>query len=118
MTRPSRTRRLGDAAVFFARLFFGCSFVLERAILLLEIVLDLRPDVAELLLDEARRRLEFMTFVELIQQRALELLPRGHRMLAGDAFLDRFLELRQRLHPERFGELVIDRDRARAPRPP
>src|SRR5262249_21178491 len=103
----------GDAAVFLPRLFFGRSFVLESAVLLLQVVLDLRPDVGELLLYEARRRLEFVTIIELVEQRALEPLARSKRMLARDAILHGVFEFRQRLHAERFGKLVVDCDLAR-----
>src|SRR5580692_8580853 len=101
---------LGDAAIFLARLLLGGALVGKGAALRLEIAFNGAPDGVEFLLEQARRRLEFVHFVEPIEQRALELLPRRAGMFARQAVLDAVTQLLKRLQAERLGEVVIDRD--------
>ena len=103
---------LGDGAILRARLFLGRAFVGKGAALLLEVVLDLRPDVVEFLFDQRRRRLEFVPRVELVEQRALDLLARRAGVLALDALAHGVAQLGERFQSERLGELVVERDRA------
>ena len=69
--------------------------------------------MVEFLLDQRRRRLELVALVELVEQRALELLARRAGVLALDALLDRVAQLVEQFKAERLGELVVDRDLAR-----
>ena len=78
----------------------------------LEVVLDGLPDVGELVLDQGRRRGELVLGVELVEQLALDLLPRHRAVLLGQALLDRLAKLGERFKAERLGELVVDGDRA------
>ena len=54
-----------------------------------------------------------MQLVELVEQRALDLLSRRGGVLALDAIAQRIAQLGERFHPERLGELVVERDFAR-----
>src|SRR5215472_9978065 len=65
---------LGDGAILLARLLLGRALVRKGAPLVLKIVLDHRPDVLELLLDERWGCGELIHTVELVEQLALELL--------------------------------------------
>ena len=53
-----------------------------------------------------------MALVELIEQRALDLLARRRRVLALDALAQRIAQLGQQFQAERLGEIVVERDRA------
>src|SRR4029077_18988951 len=76
---------LGDGTVLLAGLLLGGALVSKGAALRLEVAFDGAPDGVEFLLEQARRRLEFVALVELIEQRAFELLPRGAGMFALEA---------------------------------
>ena len=81
-TRPSRTRR--SAMLRYSSLAFSSvvSSSAKVALAGLQVVVDRLPDVLELLLDQARRRLELWRCVELVEQRALDLLARHRGVLA------------------------------------
>ena len=72
----------------------------------------MRPDVGELLLDQAGRRLEFVPLVEFIEQGALELLAGRRGVLLLKAVAHAVAELGERLHAERFGKVIVHRHRA------
>src|SRR5215471_6712972 len=94
--KPEPHPALGNAAIFLPRFFLGGSLVGKGTALLLEIVLDCRPDVFELLFQQGGRRIEFVTGVKLVQQGALDLLPRGRPMLALETLANRVAELGER----------------------
>ena len=93
-----------------ARLLLGGPLVRKGTALLFEVVFDRRPDVVEFLLDQARRRLEFVVLVELIEHRPLELLARSRGVLALDALAQRVPQLAQRIQSEALGEVIVQSD--------
>src|ERR1700704_3071498 len=100
---------VGDAAILLGRLFLGRALVREGAVLRLQVGLDGAPHILELLLHQGRRRIEFVQLVELVEQGALELLAAYRGVLARQPVPDRALELVERLHAERLGEILVDR---------
>src|SRR5262249_1747868 len=99
---------VGYGTVLFARLVLGRALLFESPVLRVEVRLHGIPDIREFLLDQGRRRLEFVEHVKLIQELPFELLPARAGVFLSDPFLDRLPELVQRLNSERSREGIID----------
>src|SRR5260370_273821 len=98
---------VGYGAVLFARLVLGRALLLESPVLRLEVRQHGIPDIGEFLLDQGRRRLEFVEDVKLVQELPFELLPARAGVFLSDPLLDGLLELVQRLYSERSHQGVI-----------
>src|SRR5690606_16625884 len=83
---------LGDVAVLALELVFGFAFVRRIEAALRAVLLNLTPYLIELGLDHARRQLEIMQLIELIEQLTLRLGARLLLVLALDALTQRVLD--------------------------
>src|SRR5690606_37615536 len=98
----------GKTLVLGASLEFSGVLILEGAASLCEVGVDLRPDVVELGLDQLRRSLELVGFIECVEQLALCLLAGHGAILALDLALDDLAQLLGALKTELLCNFVID----------
>src|SRR5690606_34790524 len=118
LTDISQNQTKADAAlcqplILSAGLFFGGLFVSERSTSLREVVIDLRPDVIELGLNQLGRSFELVSFVERVKQLALRLLAGNRAVLALDLTLYDFTKLLDTFEAKLLCDFVIDLKRRR-----
>src|SRR4029079_9647687 len=99
----------GNIAIVRPRLVLSRAFVFEAALGAFEIGRHLAPDRLELVVDQCGRKLEGVALIERVEQRALDLEPRGPGAILLQALLDGVTQLGARLESEALGELVVER---------
>jgi hypothetical protein len=67
---------LGQCAVFFARGLLGGVLVGKGLAVVRQFLVDLAPDAFEFRINQFRRRVELVRFIELVEDLPLQLLPR------------------------------------------
>ena len=100
---------VGDLLILGAQLVFRLALVIFVEAVVLPGLLDLRPDLVELILGHTRRHLEVMRVRELVEQVALSALPGQPAIFLTELLADRGLQRGEILEAERLGERIVDR---------
>ncbi len=96
-----------NLAVLGANFLFRFIQIGDRLVLVLQLMLELLPDLVELLLNHCRRQFEIMNLVEPVQHGALQMLARHAGIIALHLFGQRLAELFKAFNAEARGELII-----------
>gem|GEM_PF-3569140 len=96
-----------ELAIFFASSFFGGFFVFERAASLLQVEIDLLPDVVELSVNKLLRRFELVVAIQCVEDLSLYLLAGDLAVLAFDLFANDLTQTLKRFDAELLCGFVI-----------